>query len=90
MRAGERVELCVVGAGALNQAIKAVAIARTFVAEDGIDLICVPTFGEVDIAGESRTAIRVRVEDRRSSGSRFPSALDLTEPAVLPVEPLQA
>jgi stage V sporulation protein S len=54
----------VVGAGALNQAIKAVAIARGFVASAGIDLVCVPSFAEVDIDGERRTAIRLSVEDR--------------------------
>lgn len=54
----------VVGAGALNQAIKAVAIARGYVAAGGIDLVCVPTFAEVEIDGELRTAIRLRVGDR--------------------------
>jgi stage V sporulation protein S len=54
----------VIGAGALNQAIKAIAIARAFVSEDGIDPICIPTFHDVDIGGESRTAIRLQVEHR--------------------------
>ena len=58
------VEVQVVGAGALNQAIKAVAIARGFVADSGIDLICVPAFADIEIDGESRTAIRLLVEDR--------------------------
>jgi len=58
----------VVGAGALNQAIKAIAIARGYVAAGGIDLVCVPTFAEVDIGGERRTAIRLRIQDRRASG----------------------
>ena len=79
LRGGAQVELCVVGAGALNQAIKAIAIARTFVVDDGIDLICVPTFAEVDIDGESRTALRVRVEDRRSA------TIDLTGEATIDV-----
>ncbi|MCU1452808.1 MAG: Stage sporulation protein [Acidimicrobiales bacterium] len=56
----------VVGAGALNQAVKAVAIARGFVASSGIDLVCVPTFAEVDIDGERRTAIRLCIKDRRN------------------------
>ncbi len=55
----------VVGAGALNQAIKAMAIARGYVAASGIDLVCVPTFAEVEIDGERRTAIRLRIQDRR-------------------------
>lgn len=58
------VEVQVVGAGALNQAIKAVAIARGYVAPSGIDLVCVPTFADVEIDGQYRTAIRLMVEDR--------------------------
>ena len=55
----------VVGAGALNQAVKAIAIARGYVAPGGIDLVCVPTFAEVEIDGERRTAIRLRIQDRK-------------------------
>jgi stage V sporulation protein S len=58
------VEVQVVGAGALNQAVKAIAIARGFVAPSNIDLVCVPTFADIEIDGESRTAIRLAVEDR--------------------------
>lgn len=58
------VEVQVVGAGALNQAIKAVAIARGFVAPSNIDLVCIPTFADIEIDGQSRTAIRLAVEDR--------------------------
>ena len=58
------VEVQVVGAGALNQAIKAVAIARGYVAAWGIDLVCVPTFADIEIDGERRTAIRLVIEDR--------------------------
>jgi hypothetical protein len=54
----------VVGAGALNQSIKAVAIARNHVRDDGLDLICIPSFTEVDIDGAARTAIVLRVEHR--------------------------
>jgi stage V sporulation protein S len=57
------VEVQVVGAGALNQAIKAVAVARGYVAPSGIDLVCVPAFADIVIDGESRTAIRLLVED---------------------------
>jgi stage V sporulation protein S len=62
----ERREVClqVIGAGALNQAVKAIAIARSFVADDGLDPVCVPAFHDVDIEGESRTAIRLTVEHR--------------------------
>ena len=58
------VEVQVVGAGALNQAIKALAIARGYVAAAGIDLVCVPNFAEVEIDGERRTAIRLAIDDR--------------------------
>lgn len=54
-----------IGAGALNQAIKAVAIARGFLAPIGIDLVCVPAFSEIIIDGDERTAIKLIVEPRR-------------------------
>lgn len=58
-------EIQVIGAGALNQAIKAIAIARGFVAPSGLDLICTPAFTDVQINGEERTAIRLLIEPRR-------------------------
>jgi stage V sporulation protein S len=64
IRQAGAVEVQVVGAGALNQAIKAVAIARGYVAGAGIDLVCIPTFADIEIDGERRTAIRLSVEDR--------------------------
>jgi stage V sporulation protein S len=57
-------EIQTVGAGALNQAIKAVAIARGFVAPSGLDLLCVPAFADIHINGEERTAIRLLIEPR--------------------------
>ncbi len=57
-------EVQAVGAGAVNQAIKAVAIARGFVAPNGIDLVSIPAFAEIAIDGEERTAIRFIVEPR--------------------------
>ncbi|MGD2058481.1 MAG: stage V sporulation protein S [Anaerolineales bacterium] len=53
-----------IGAGAVNQAVKAVAIARGYLQEDGIDIICIPEFTTVDIGGKERTAIRLVVETR--------------------------
>jgi stage V sporulation protein S len=58
------VELQAVGAGAVNQAVKAIAITRGFVAPNGIDLIAIPAFTKVDIDGEERTAIRFLVQAR--------------------------
>jgi stage V sporulation protein S len=57
-------EIQTIGAGALNQAIKAVAIARGFVAPSGIDLICIPAFTDVSIEGEERTAIKLLIQPR--------------------------
>ena len=54
-----------VGAGSLNQAIKAIAIARGYVAQTGKDLICVPAFSDIVIDGEERTAIKLIVESRK-------------------------
>jgi stage V sporulation protein S len=61
------VEMQVVGAGALNQAVKAIAIARGYVAPGGVDLVCVPTFADIVIDGEGRTAIRLLVECRQQA-----------------------
>lgn len=58
------VEVQAVGAGAVNQAIKAIAIARGFVAPNGINLIAIPAFAEIMIDSEQRTAIRFIVEPR--------------------------
>lgn len=58
-------EIQAIGAGALNQAIKAIAIARGFVAPSGVDLICIPAFTEVQIEGEDRTAIKLIIEPRK-------------------------
>lgn len=58
------VEIQAVGAGALNQAIKAIAIARGFVAPSGKNLICIPAFTDIVIDGEERTAIKLIVESR--------------------------
>ena len=57
-----RVEIQSIGAGALNQAVKAVAIARGFVAPSGYDLIIIPAFEDIDIDGEERTAIKTIIE----------------------------
>jgi stage V sporulation protein S len=59
-----RAEVQSIGAGAVNQAIKAAAIARGYLAEDGIDVIVIPTFTDIDIDGQERTAVRLRVEPR--------------------------
>ncbi|MGI6484941.1 MAG: stage V sporulation protein S [Tepidanaerobacteraceae bacterium] len=57
-------ELQAVGAGAVNQAVKAIAITRGFVAPNGIDLVAIPAFVEIDIDGDEKTAIKFIVEPR--------------------------
>lgn len=57
-------EIQSVGAGAVNQAIKAIAIARGFVSPNGIDLVCIPAFTEIEIDGEERTAIKFYIESK--------------------------
>jgi len=59
-----KAEMQMIGAGAINQAMKAIAIARGFVAPSGIDLICIPAFAEVQIDGEIRTGMKLLVEPR--------------------------
>ena len=53
-----------IGAGATNQAIKAVAIARSYLNEESIDIVCIPSFIDVAIDDEERTAIRLLIERR--------------------------
>ncbi|MFW5976519.1 MAG: stage V sporulation protein S [Bacillota bacterium] len=57
-------ELQAIGAGALNQSVKAVAIARGYVAPSGIDLICIPAFTDIEIDGEERTALKLIIQPR--------------------------
>ena len=60
-------EVRAIGAGALNQAVKAVAIARGFVAPGGMDLICTPAFTDAMLGDEARTCIKLIVEPRRGA-----------------------
>ena len=62
IRESGSVEVQAVGAGATNQAVKAIAIARGYLAPAGMDMVCVPTFGNIVINDEERTAIRLIVE----------------------------
>ena len=65
VKESNKAEMQAIGAGALNQAVKAVAIARGFVAPAGVDLICIPAFAEVEVEGEERTGIKLIVESRK-------------------------
>ena len=64
IRTENQVQIQTIGAGALNQTIKAIAIARGYIAPTGQDLICVPFFKDIDINGEVKTAIVITVEVR--------------------------
>lgn len=57
-------EVQAIGASAVNQAVKAIAIAHGYLVLDNIDIICVPSFTEVLIDGQERTAVRISVEKR--------------------------
>ena len=62
MREQDKLMIQTIGAAALNQAIKGVAIARGFVAPSGKNLVCIPAFTDISIDGEERTAIKLIVE----------------------------
>jgi stage V sporulation protein S len=62
------VEIQTVGAGALNQAVKAIAIARGFVAPSGVELWCVPSFAYITINGEEPTPPRLLTATRNTHG----------------------
>jgi stage V sporulation protein S len=64
IRQSGRTELQAIGAGAVNQATKAIAIARRYLAPEGIDIVCIPDFAIVSIADQDRTAVRLVVESR--------------------------
>lgn len=64
VRVHQRVEIQAIGAGAINQAVKAIAISRGYVAAGGLDLVCIPSFIDLAINGEDRTGIRLLVEVR--------------------------
>jgi stage V sporulation protein S len=64
MREVSRAEVQAIGAGAVNQALKAIVIAKGYLAEEGVDVVCDPSFVEVSIDDQERTAIRIVVEPR--------------------------
>ena len=74
MREQGYAEVQAIGASAVNQAVKAVAIARGYLEQDDMDLVIVPSFTEVDIEGNERTAVRLAIFKR-------PAALETVGPA---------
>lgn len=66
---GVGVEILAVGAGAVNQAVKAIAISRGFLSPVGIEVACIPSFADIVIDGEYRTAIRFAIDPRYTRGT---------------------
>lgn len=64
VRKSGKAELQAIGAGAVNQAVKAIAIARGYLAPSGIDLVCIPAFVEIEIDGQKKTGIKFIVAPR--------------------------
>jgi stage V sporulation protein S len=64
IRESGKAEVQAIGAGAVNQAVKAIAIATGYLAEEDVNVVAVPAFTEVLIDGQERTAIRILVEPR--------------------------
>jgi stage V sporulation protein S len=73
IRTSGRVEVQAIGAGAVNQAVKAIAVARGYVAPGGLELCCVPSFVDFHIDGELRTGIRLVVEVRSDRDMPIPT-----------------
>lgn len=73
MREHRYVEVQSIGAGAVNQAIKAIVLAKSYLINDGIELVCVPEFVDINIEGKVRTAIKIVVTPR---GEERPSMVE--------------
>lgn len=68
MRENHHAEVQAIGAGAVNQAVKAVVLARAYLVDDEIDIYCVPEFVDVEIDSKVRTAVKLTVEQRNNDG----------------------
>ena len=64
LRNGEPVAINAIGAAAVNQVVKSIAVARGYVTPDGIDLVCMPSFSQLEVDGQEKTSIRFIVEKR--------------------------
>ena len=64
VREHKRADVQAIGAGAVNQAVKAMVLAKGYLAEDGIEVVFIPEFVDVDIEGKIRTAVKIVVEPR--------------------------
>ncbi|MEW6286617.1 MAG: stage V sporulation protein S [Chloroflexota bacterium] len=64
VREHKRAEVQAIGAGAVNQAVKALVLAIGYLKNDGLDVVCIPEFADVTIEDKVRTAIKIVVEPR--------------------------
>lgn len=67
MRDNHHAEVQAIGAGAVNQAVKAIVLATAYLVDDGINIYCMPEFVDVDIDGKVRTAIKLTVEEHNKT-----------------------
>lgn len=65
LKENQEIEIHTIGAGAINQAVKAIAIARGFVAPSGVELVCIPAFGTTNIDGEEKTSVKFLVREEK-------------------------
>jgi len=84
MREHKHAEVQAIGAGAVNQAVKALVLATGYLKGDGIDIVCVPEFVDVDIDGKVRTAVKLVIDPRPPSMEPPPSVVDPHPPLVTP------
>jgi stage V sporulation protein S len=73
MREHKHADVQAIGAGAVNQAVKALVLAKGYLAEDGIDIMCVPEFVDVEIDTKVRTAIKIVVDPKPGSTPPAPA-----------------
>jgi stage V sporulation protein S len=85
IRENRHADVQAIGAGAVNQAVKAIAIARGYLERDGLDIACIPAFVEVDVSGEERTAVKFAVDVRGTFTPILPKT-DQTPPVSSPPE----
>lgn len=65
LQENKRIELQAIGAGAVNQSMKAIAIARSFVAASGVDLLCIPAFCTVIVENEEKTGMKFIIKEEK-------------------------
>ena len=93
IREHKRANVQAIGAGAVNQAVKALVLATGYLRNDGIDICCVPEFVDVEIEDKVRTAIRMVVEPRVPASPSLPASkpeptgMEMLEPE--PMKPEQ-